>query len=153
MNILFSAHDRYVSVCFVMEVMIRGYHEYRVVWECLINGENLFYPHEAETPTTLQWTDGNLIIVGHIPQRISSICSIFEAWWYNKLYSKWVVEDRLEIPCLLTFWTSNNNKISKFRVTYAEGKLQKANKSSPSTINCAKKLSHRSILVHDGYMA
>ena len=63
--------------------MIRGYHKYKLIWNNPVVGEDLLCEHEVRNPHDMHTVavkkviDGNLTVVGHIPQRISSICSIF----------------------------------------------------------------------------
>ena len=61
--------------------MIRGYHEYKVAWDNLVHGENLVCErevgnhHDTHAVAIKKVIDGNLTVVGHIPRRLSSICS------------------------------------------------------------------------------
>ena len=67
---------------FSIESMIGGYHEYKFVrdnrfvgdWLC---EQEVGNPHDTHAVAVKKVTDGNLTVVGHVPQRISSICSIF----------------------------------------------------------------------------
>ena len=60
--------------------MIHGYHEYKLIWNNPVVGENLLCehevrnPHDTHTVAVKKVIDGNLTVVG---QRISSICTIF----------------------------------------------------------------------------
>ena len=64
-------------------------------------------------------TDG--IIVGHCPQKISSLCSIFirrgGSITYqvngNRCYSQDFLQEGLEVPCILTFRTSKKAELDK----------------------------------------
>ena len=65
-----------------IELMIRGYHEYKLIWNNPVVGEDLpLCEREIGNPddphAVVVKKDGNLTVVGHIPRRISSICSIF----------------------------------------------------------------------------
>ena len=63
--------------------MIRGYHEYMVVWENPVYGEILVChrevgnAHDTHAVPVKKVIGNDLKVVGHIPRRISSICSIF----------------------------------------------------------------------------
>ena len=64
--------------------MVRGYHVYQSVWEA-VNGEVLECSWEignrsdpyAVAVTKSSGETGGTVTVGHIPRKISSICSIF----------------------------------------------------------------------------
>ena len=65
------------------ESMIRGYHQYKAIWENLVAGEvlvcesevgNSFDPHAVATKKVIHEENA---IVGHAPRRISSDCSLF----------------------------------------------------------------------------
>ena len=66
-----------------IESMIRGYHEYKLIWNNPVVEEDLLCecevgnPHDTHAVAVKKVIDGNLNIVRHIPQRISSICSMF----------------------------------------------------------------------------
>ena len=62
-----------------IESMIRGYHEYKLIWNNPVVGEDLLCEREVANPhdthvVAVKVIDGNLTVVGHIP---FSICSIF----------------------------------------------------------------------------
>ena len=75
-----------VTTCFTfsIEAMVRGYHVYQSVWEA-VNGEVLECSREtgnrsdpyAVAVTKSSGETGGTVTVGHIPCKISSICSIF----------------------------------------------------------------------------
>ena len=58
--------------------MVRGYHQYRSIWNA-IDGEELPYRVELSNPHDLFAVAvcKSEIVVGHIPKKISSICSSF----------------------------------------------------------------------------
>ena len=68
---------------FSIESVIRGYHKYKSVWDNPFIGEDLLCEREVgnhydmHAVAVKKVVDGNLTVVGHVPQRISSICSIF----------------------------------------------------------------------------
>ena len=63
--------------------MIRGYHEYKSIWENLSEDDELICEHEVGNPRDTHAVAikksiaGECCTVGHIPRKISSICSIF----------------------------------------------------------------------------
>ena len=115
---------------FSIESMIRGYHEYKLIWNNPVVGEDLLCerevgnPHDTHAVAVKKVIDGNLTVVGHIPQRISSICSIFmrRGGTINctvdgsRRYSSDIPQGGLEIPCVLTFTAQSSvegNKAEK----------------------------------------
>ena len=63
---------------FIVEAMVRGYHVYQTVWEVRIGG---VLPCTRESgnrhdPHAVAVKKGD-IIVGHLPSKISCLCSIF----------------------------------------------------------------------------
>ena len=66
----------------VVEAMIRGYHEYQSIWEAEIG--NLRDPYATAVTKPESST-----IVGHVPRKMSAICSLF----FQKggsIYRKWL---------------------------------------------------------------
>ena len=63
----------------VVEAMIRGYHEYQSIWEAEV-GENLTCvrePSNVRDPYAVAVTKTeSSTIVGHIPRKMSAICSV-----------------------------------------------------------------------------
>ena len=63
--------------------MTHDYHKYKLIWNNPVVGEDLLCecevgnPHDTHTVAVKKVIDGNLTVVGHILQRISSICSMF----------------------------------------------------------------------------
>ena len=68
----------------VVEVMIRGYHEYQSIWEAEV-GENLTCirePGNVRDPYAVAVTKPeSSTIVGHVPRKMSAICSLFLRKW------------------------------------------------------------------------
>ena len=68
---------------FSVESMIRGYHEYKSIWENPSVGESLICEQEVRNcydthaMAIKKNIEGDIKTVGHIPRKISSICSIF----------------------------------------------------------------------------
>ena len=58
---------------FLIESMIRGYHEYKLIWNNPVVGEDLLCerevgnPHDKHAVAVKKVIDGNLTVVGHIP--------------------------------------------------------------------------------------
>ena len=108
---------------FSIQVVVRGYHYYKSIWEAAIDGEVLACEREVgnvhDTFTVSVKKDG--IIVGHCPRKISSICSIFIRRGGsitcqvngNTRYSQDLPQRGLEVPCILTFRTSKKVELDK----------------------------------------
>ena len=68
---------------FCIDSVVRGYHEYKSVWDNPLEDENLpceretGNSHDPQAVAVKKMIDGTLQVVGHAPRRISSICSIF----------------------------------------------------------------------------
>ena len=90
----------------VMEAMIRGYHEYQSIWKAEI-GENLTCirePGNVRDPyAVVVIKSESSTIVGHVPRKISAICSlflrkggsIFRKWLANATNSAFSVQHAL----------------------------------------------------------
>ena len=106
---------------FVVESMIRGYHEYKSIWDNPVYGEELNCVREvgnSHDPTAvgvIKEIDGETKTVGHIPRRISALCFVFIRRGGtircivngNRRYSADLIQGGLEIPCLLIFGAKN----------------------------------------------
>ena len=104
--------------------VIRGFHVYKDVWEpqtdeiliCVRESANLHDPFAVAV------TKGPMV-VGHIPRRISALCSLFLHRngcitchvTGSRQHSKDLLQGGLEIPCVLTFDTGDKDLISKIR--------------------------------------
>ena len=73
-----------MAVSFVVKAMIRGYHEYRSIWENPAHGEQLSCARKPRNPSdpmavAVQKSiiSGEITTVGHMPRKISALCSIF----------------------------------------------------------------------------
>lgn len=68
---------------FAVESMIRGYHEYQTIWlnpvmeEELSCKQKIGNAHNTHAVAIRKTIDGEIKTVGHVSQRISSICLIF----------------------------------------------------------------------------
>ena len=100
------------SISFSVEAMVRGYHVYRDIWIAAV-GEVL--PCEREPTNTVDCfavaVKNGLDIVGHVPKKISSICSVFLHRGGTidchitgcRRYSADLIQGGLEVPCHLIF--------------------------------------------------
>ena len=83
----------------VVEAMIRGYHEYQSIWEAEV-GENLTCirePGNIRDPYAVAVTKPeSSTIVGHVPRKMSAICSLFlRKWLANTTNSTFSVQHAL----------------------------------------------------------
>ena len=106
---------------FVVESMIRGYHEYKTVWENPVLAEELRCTREIGNPrdpaavAIQKQISGEMVIVGHVPKRISALSSVFirrggvikSVVSGPRRYSADLEQGGLEIPCLLYFTIKN----------------------------------------------
>ena len=71
------------SASFVIDTAIRGYHVYKDIWPNPINEEQLTCElevgnsHDPLAVAIKKLIDGSNMIVGHVPKRISPLCSVF----------------------------------------------------------------------------
>ena len=116
---------------FVVESMIRGYHEYKTVWENPVLAEELRCTREIENPhdptavAIQKQISGKMVIVGHVPKRISAliVSSVFIRRGGvikcvvsgPRRYSADLEQGGLEIPYLLYFTTKNEREAKKTR--------------------------------------
>lgn len=124
---------------FEVDAMVRGYHQYREIWEAEV-GEQLecrrenSNPHDIFAVAVLK----SRVVVGHVPKKISSVCSLFLRHGGvircrvtgNRCYSADLVQGGLEIPCLLKF-EANSEKLL--------GLLDKAQKLVASALKSGAK--------------
>ena len=99
----------------MVESMVRGYHEYKTVWDSPVLGEELICAREignSYDPMAVavkKEIHGETITVGHILKRISALCSIFIRRGGNikctvngsRRYSADLPQGGLEVPCFL----------------------------------------------------
>ena len=121
-------------VCYCCDSAVRGYHIYQDIWEanygellsCTRETGNVFDPFAVCVQK-----DGD--IVGHVPRKISAICSLFLRRngtirckvTGSRRYSRDIAQGEMEIPCQLVFegdkksvgkvetFMSSNNKAAK----------------------------------------
>ena len=102
-----------MDIYFSFEAMIRGYHIYKDIWDSEI-GERLSCQVERnnrhDTHAVAVIKSNN--VVGHLPQKISLICSLFLGRSgtsieceviANRRYSHDLLQGGLEIPCIVYF--------------------------------------------------
>ena len=103
--------------------MVRGFHVYREIWEasegevlpCTREVNNLHYPFSVAVKK-------DSIIVGHVPRKVSAICSLFLKRGGSimcrvtgsKRYSADLPQGGLEIPAILTF-TGDPTRVEKIK--------------------------------------
>ena len=74
---------RRMAESFVVESMIRGYHEYKSIWDNPVNEEELNCARDignSYDPTAvavMKEIDSEAKTVGHIPRIISALCFVF----------------------------------------------------------------------------
>ena len=86
-----------------------GYHVYRGIWNAAL-GEQLPCHMNSKDPFAVAVVKSQ-VAVGHIPRKISSICSMFLRHGGticcrvtgSRCYSQDLPQGGLEIPCMLTF--------------------------------------------------
>ena len=114
--VTFEGHTKIRSkmASFSVEAMVRGYHVYQDIWTAVVGEE---FPCKQEAGNTfdpfavaVMRGDTNTVI-GHVPRRISSICSLFlrkegsitcQVTGHRR-FSEDLVQGGLEIACLLRF--------------------------------------------------
>ena len=137
----------------VVEAMIRGYHEYQSIWEAEV-GENLTCvrePSNVRDPYAVAVTKPeSSTIVGHIPRKMSAICSLFLRKGGSifcqvsgsRRYSQDLPQGGLEIPCLLRFQGNAKDvqKVKKLATLALSLKTSSHPESSPSLEPPTKKV-------------
>ena len=97
---------------FSVEAMVRGYHVYKDIWSAVVGTELPCKCKDANRidPFAVAIVQG-AIVVGHVPKKISSVCSLFLRRGGSivcrvtgsRRYSEDLVQGGLEIPCVLRF--------------------------------------------------
>ena len=112
---------------FAVNSMIRGYHEYKNIWESPTADDDLLCerkvgnPHDTHAVAIRKDIAAEITTVGHIPRRISSICSIFIRCGGkiqcvvngHGCYSSDLPQGGLEIPCVLKFISKDEKELAK----------------------------------------
>ena len=121
---------------FSVEAMVRGYRVYRAIWEAAV-GETLNCAREvgnrSDTFAVAVIKGGDT--VGHVPRRISSICSIFMRNGGvisceiigSRGFSQDLPQGGLEVPCILEFVGTSKN-IAKAKKLIDESLIDQASK-------------------------
>ena len=108
-----------------IEAMVRGYHVYQSIWDAAIDGENLECFREVgniHDPSAVAIRK-DASIVGHVPRALSAVCSSFLRRGGlilcrvtgSRRYSVDLPQGGLEVPCVLTFRTSNAKDVEKVK--------------------------------------
>lgn len=98
---------------FGVESMVRGYHVYQNIWDADVGDQQLSCrrePTNSRDPFAVAVVQSD-VIVGHIPRKISSVCSMFLLRGgtircrvtASRRYSGDLPQGGLEIPCMLMF--------------------------------------------------
>ena len=139
-------NSKKMAFTFVVESMVRGYHEYKTVWENPVLGEELRCvreignPHDPTAVAIQKEIGGEIVTVGHIPKRISALMSVFIRrggiikCTVNgaRRYSADLVQGGLEIPCLLHFTAKNEKEANKTRELMRSSLISKGGQQSAS---------------------
>ena len=108
-----------------IEAMVRGYHVYQLIWDAAIDGKNLECFREVgniHDPSAVAIRK-DASIVGHVPRALSAVCSSFLHRGGlilcrvigSRHYSADLPQGGLEVPCMLTFRTSNAKDVEKVK--------------------------------------
>ena len=108
----------------MIEAMVRGYHVYKEIW-CAAVGEELSCIREVENyrdPFAVAVVRSG-VIIGHVPRKISSVCSMFLRRGGtiscrvtgSRRYSEDLPQGGLEVPCTLTLRGSHRD-VDKVKV-------------------------------------
>ena len=112
---------------FSIDSMIRGYHQYKTIWENPSHHDELLCEreignaHDTHAVAIKKDIGGVQTTVGHIAKTISSICSIFlrrggtilcEVNGHRR-YSSDLPQGGLEVPCVLTFVATEEKEKAK----------------------------------------
>ena len=109
------------SLTFVVDSAIRGYHIYKNIWPSPVAEERLQCErevgnsHDPMSVAVKKLIDGESTIVGHVPRRISPLCSAFIRKGGSitcivdgpRRYSADLPQGGLELPCKLMFIAPN----------------------------------------------
>ena len=136
------------SASFVIDAAIRGYHVYKEIWPNPIDDEQLICErkvgnsHNPLAVAIKKLIDGSNTIVGHVPRRISPLCSVFIRRGGSitcvvdgpRRYSSDLPQGGLELPCKLIFSAPSlleSNKMKKLVQSAMEkSHLEPANNES-----------------------
>ena len=102
---------------FSVDSVVRGYHEYKDIWDADIDGLELpckrepGNPHDPSAVAVVKQSSGTSVVVGHVPRLIPMVCSIFIrrggcimcVVTGSRQYSADLPQGGLEIPCCYIF--------------------------------------------------
>ena len=105
------------SATFVVDSAIRGYHIYKDIWPSPVIEDQLLCEreignsHDPMSVAVKKQIDGENTVVGHVPRRISPLCSVFIRRGGSitcivngpRRYSADLPQGGLELPCKLMF--------------------------------------------------
>ena len=114
---------------FLIESVVRGYHEYKDIWDAVVDGIELPCEREPGNPqnpsaiAVAKRSPGASVIVGHAFRLISMVCSVFihQGGFIvcvvtgPRQYSADLPQGGLEVPCCYTFKTNRDVKGEKAR--------------------------------------
>ena len=112
---------------FSVNSMIRGYYQYKTIWEnpsCrdeLLCKHEIGNAHDTHAVTIKKYIGGVQTTVWHIAKKISSLCSIFLRRGGtilcevngHRCYSSDLPQGGLEVPCVLTFVAAEEKEKAK----------------------------------------
>ena len=137
------------SASFVIDTAIRGYHVYKDIWPNSIDEEQLTCECEvgnSHHPLAIaikKLIDGSNMIIGHMPRRISPLCSVFIRRGGSimgvvdgpRRYSSDLPQGGLELPCKLLFRAPSlleSNKMKKLIQSVMEKSLLEPADNEPT---------------------
>ena len=78
--------EEFGRYCCIRGYHVYGYHVYKMIWREAI-GEELECDQEPENSCGVKRSE---VIVGHLPRKLSRVCSLFlRAWRCNSMYGDW----------------------------------------------------------------
>ena len=142
------------SASFVVDLAIHGYHIYKDVWPSPVVEEQLQCKrevgnsHDPMSVAVKKLIDGENTIVGHVPRRISPLCSVFIRRGGcivdgPRRHSADLPQGGLELPCKLMFIAPNLlecNKMEKLvrsslEMRHLEPRSESTNKQPAAAIS------------------
>lgn len=113
-----------VMYSFAVESMIRGYHEYKRIWENpsedveLVCEREIGNAHDTHAVAIQKDINGEIRIVGHIPKKylpfvlflLDVVVQLLQGKWTSMIF---VWPGGLEVPCGLTFITREEKEWAK----------------------------------------
>ena len=118
-----------MSFSFTYNSCVRGHHVYKAIWTPKLN-EELLCRREPGNKEDLHAvaTMKDDVVVGHVPRKISTLCSSFIKRGGSivckvtgeRRYSYDLKQGGLEVPCTLTFTSTNDGEIKKVEKLLAD---------------------------------